>query len=230
METQFKQGSGELLIKKLSTYNEEYFFREQDKMNYIAFGNTLFMHSKGNSFKKGLFLFGLVKKDFDKWLNLNPSPIFLENYKPTFSSNSKLKPNQKKYSYDIDHAYWRVAMLNGYISENTYNHGLRLKNDNDNMKQLYCMALSVQGSSKTLDGYIGEKKTGNKLVIEKNPIHRLIYNDIRNRTYQIMDELAYMLGNDFLNYNVDCITFKNQKNEKIVSEYLKSQKLTFKKI
>jgi hypothetical protein len=40
METEFKQGSGELLIKKLSTYNTEYFFREQDKMNYIAFGNT----------------------------------------------------------------------------------------------------------------------------------------------------------------------------------------------
>ena len=228
METEFKQGTGELLIKKLATYNEEYFFREQDKMNYIAFGNTIYMHSKSNSFKKGLFLFGLVKKDFDKWLNLNPAPKFTENYKSTFSV--KYISKAKKYSYDINHAYWRVAFLQGYISENTYNHGLRLKESDENMKQLYCMALSVQGASKTLEGYIGEIKTGNKLVIEKNPIHREIYSDIRNRTYQIMDQLAYELGTDFIEYNVDCISFKNAKNKPKVEKYLKSNNLTFKQI
>jgi hypothetical protein len=228
METEFKQGTGELLIKKLATYNEEYFFREQDKMNYIAFGNTVYMHSKSNSFKKGLFLFGLVKKDFDKWLNLNPQPKFIENYKPTFSAKTINKA--KKYSYDINHAYWRIAFLEGYISENTYNHGLRLKDSDENMKQLYCMALSVQGSSKTLEGYIGEKKTGNKLVIQKNPIHKEIYSDIRNRTYQIMDQLAYELGADFIDYNVDCISFTNAKNKPKVEQYLKSHNLTFKQI
>lgn len=228
METEFKQGSGELLIKKLSTYNEEYFFREQDKMNYIAFGNTLYMHSKSNSFKKGLFLFGLVKKDFDKWLQKNTSPAFLENYRPTLIINKTTK--SKVYSYDINHAYWRIAYINGYISENTYNHGLRLKDADTNMKQLYCMALSVQGAAKTLDGYIGDAKTGNKITIQKNPIHRDIYTDIRNRTYKIMDELAYMLGNDFISYNVDCISFKNAKNKTKVEKYLKSNNLTFKNI
>jgi hypothetical protein len=92
------------------------------------------------------------------------------------------------------------------------------------------MALSVQGSSKSLDGYIGNRKTGNKLIIDKNPKHRLIYNNIRNLTHKIMDDLAYILKDDFIKYNVDCITFKNSKNIKKVEKYLNIKNLTFKQI
>jgi hypothetical protein len=45
-----------------------------------------------------------------------------------------------------------------------------------------------------------------------------------------MDILAYMLGNDFISYNVDCISFKNAKNKTKVEKYLKSNNLTFKNI
>jgi hypothetical protein len=230
MKAIYQQGNGELLIKKLSTYNDEYFFKLHDNVNYVSFGNQLFVHSKNSSFKNGLFLFGMVKQDFNSYLLLNKKPLFIDSYKPSFTSKNEIKANTKTYSYDINHAYWRIAYINGYISENTYNHGLRLKNKDDNMKQLYCMALSVQGNTKTLDGYVGNIKTGNKIVIDKNPIHRLIYANIRNLTHKIMDELAYMLGEDFISYNVDCISFKNAKNKIKVENYLKNQNLTFKTV
>jgi hypothetical protein len=230
MNAVFQQGDGEMLIKKLSTFKEEYFLKKQDNINYVCFGNQLFIHSKTSSFKSGLFLFGLVKKDFNKYLLLNSEPLFIDSYKPSFVSNNVTKNNTKKYSYDINHAYWRVAFINGYISENTYNHGLRLKELDENMKQLYCMALSVQGNTKTLDGYVGNVKTGNKLVIDKNPTHRLIYANIRNLTHKLMDDLAYILGKDFISYNVDCINFKNAKNKTKVENYFKKHNLTFKTV
>lgn len=230
MKPIYQQGNGELLIKKLSTYNEEYFFKNNDNVNYVCYGSQLFVHSKNSTFKNGLFLFGMVKKDFESYLLSNKKPFFIDSYKPCFDSKKEIKPNIKTYSYDINHAYWRVAYVNGYISENTYLHGLRLKEKDENMKQLYCMALSVQGSSKSLDGYIGTQKTGNKLIIDKNPKHRLIYNNIRNLTHKIMDDLAYILKDDFIKYNVDCITFKNSKNIIKVEKYLNNQNLTFKKI
>ena len=104
------------------------------------------------------------------------------------------------------------------------------KEKNQSLKQLYCMALSVQGQSKTLDGYIGTKKTGKTLTIQKNPIHKEIYNDIRNRTFKIMDKISFALKEDFLEYNVDCITFKMAKNCKLVEKILTDENLQFKKI
>lgn len=229
MKTIFQHGDGEMLIKKLSTYSNEYFFKKHDNINYVSYGNQLFVHSKNSSFQSGLFLFGMVKKDFDNYLLKNPNPVFIDNYKPAFNAEN-IDKNAKVYSYDINHAYWRIAYINDYISENTYNHGLKLKNKNENMKQLYCMALSVQGNSKTLDGYIGDIKTGNKLTVDKNPTHRLIYANIRNLTHKVMDNLAYILGEDFISYNVDCISFKNPKNKTKVEDYFKNQNLTFKKV
>lgn len=230
MKTFFQQGDGEMLIKKLANYDSEYFLKLHENVNYVAFGEHLFVHSKNNSFQKGLFLFGMVKNDFGDYLLANKKPSFIESYKPSFAAKITLKPNTKTYSYDINHAYWRIAYINGYISERTYTHGLKLKNKDDNMKQLYCMALSVQGNTKTLDGYIGNVKTGNKIVIDKNPMHRLIYANIRNLTHKLMDDLAYMLGEDFISYNVDCISFKNAKNKTKVETYLKKQNLTFKTV
>ena len=230
-ESIYKNDTGELLIKKLSTLGQEYYFKEQDNMNYVFYDNTLYVHSKNKNFLKGLYLFRLVKNDFDKWLKINKEVSFIEKFRPFFKNeNIKIKEGQEKYSYDINHAYWRVAFINGYISEKTYEHGLKLKQKNDEFKQLYCMALSSQGRSKTLEGYVGKENNGKKIVIEKNIQHRFIYDDIRNKTYSIMDEIAFILKDDFVEYNIDCITFLGIENKKIVENFFESKNLTFKQI
>jgi len=228
MNVKFQYGDGLLMVRKLSMLGKEYYFKSYENMNYVYYGDTLYAFAKSNEFNKGLFLFGLVKKDFDKWIENNPNPVFSENYRSY--CYSKNNPKGKQYSYDINHAFWRIAFNNNYISKSTYEHGLRIKTQNESLKKLYSMALSVQGQSRKLDGYVDVKGTGKSIIIAKNPIHKDIYNDIRNKTFKTMDDLAFLLKDDFVSYNVDCITFVNKKNEKIVSEYLTSKSLTFKKI
>jgi hypothetical protein len=43
-----------------------------------------------------------------------------------------------------------------------------------------------------------------------------------------MDELSNMIKKDFVKYNVDCITFKDESNIETVENYLKSKNLTYK--
>lgn len=142
--------------------------------------------------------------------------MFEESYRPVFENRSPLvKRNEKEYSYDINHAYWRVSFLSDYISENTYRHGLALKAKDEQMKQLYCMAMSVQGQEKKLNSFVGDKSTGKHLSLRKNQKMKDMYTDVRNKTYKIMDELAYQLKGDFISYNIDCITFYNKKIVKL---------------
>lgn len=225
----FKPFTPEPILKKLEYMGCEYFVKKTMGITYIGFGGDVYAHSTNPSFNKGLFLFGMVKKDFAAWLEKNPNPVFEESYRPVFENRTTgPKRTTKQYSYDINHAYWRVAYLSGYISENTYNHGLRLKEKDENMKQLYCMAMSVQGQEKKLDAFKGNKPTGKHITLSKNQPMKDMYTDVRNKTYKIMDELAYQLKEDFISYNIDCITFYNRKNCMFVKDYLTSKNLTFK--
>jgi hypothetical protein len=230
MKFNYSGSDSKLILNKLSTYNQEYFFKKLENTTYVYYSGESMSFSQQGDFQKGLFLFGMVKKDFDKWISENKNPTFIEQCRPYWANKTLKDSKKKKYSYDINHAYWRIAFISGYISENTYNKGLELKNKNDALKQLYCMALSVRGNSKTLDGYIGTKKTGKKLVIVGNQVHKSIYNDIRNRTYEIMDKIAFKLGDDFVDYNVDCISFVGSENCKLVEKMLTDENVTFKKV
>lgn len=228
MDKEFRCCKPDGTLFKLNLTGVEYFYRDFKETCYIVQQDRCFTFAKNKAFNRGLFLFGLVKKDFDKWLSRNPEPKFEDFYPPT-----RIKTVQTELTpikYDIDHAYWRIAFLKGYISEGTYKHGIRLKNEDDAFKKLYCMALSVQGQRKVLHGYRNKVRTGTTFVIEKDPMHAEIYKDIRHSTHKIISDLADILWDDFLQYNVDCITFIRQKNCKKVESYFKKQNLTFKKL
>lgn len=229
MKIEYKFGSSKNLLKQLINYNSDYYYFNSDETEYILIGNVLYMYSSNNKMQKGLYLFRMVKKDFDKWIesNYNESHKFEDKYKSSYVA--KLKVNKDELTkIDINHAYWRIAFLNGYISENTYKHGLKLKEQDEFMKQVYCMSLSTQGISRKLKGYTGNNLNGKTKLVEKTELHKDIYSDIRHKTFKIMDELAYLIKDDFVSYNVDCITFKNNKNIEVVENYLKSKNLTFK--
>ena len=229
MKTEFKIGSSASFLKQLINYNTDYFYFNSAETEYILVGENLYVYSSNNKMQKGLYLFRMVKKDFDKWIesNYNENHQFEDKYKSSYVA--KLKVNEDELTkIDINHAYWRIAFLNGYISENTYKHGLKLKDQDEFMKQVYCMALSTQGISRKLTGYTGSSKNGKTKLVEKKELHKDIYSDIRHKTFKIMDELAFIIKDDFVSYNVDCITFKNNKNIEVVENYLKSKNLTFK--
>lgn len=227
MKTEYKFGSSQTLLKQLITYKVEYYYFNSSDTEYVLFGKTLYIFGSNNKMNKGLYLFGMVKKDFDNWIDNNDNYYFEQKYKSNYIA--KLKVNEEELiKIDINHAYWRIAYLNGYISENTYKHGLKLKDNDENMKKVYCMSLSTQGISKKLRGYTGEKLNGKEIFIDKTQLHKDIYDDIRNKTYKVMVELSEMIKKDFVRYDIDCITFKNESNIETVENYLKSKNLTYK--
>lgn len=227
MKNEFKVTEPDSLVIRLQNSGKEFFYKKHTNTVYVLSNDTLFTFSKSKEFNKGLYLFGLVKKDFDNYLMENPNPIKEDFYAPI--RVKKEIYTGCEFHYDINHAYWRIAYINGYISENTYNHGLNLKNSNEELKKLYCMALSVQGQSKTLDGYVNNKITGNTYTINKNPLHKLIYQNIRNKTHKIVSDISDKIWEDFIEYRVDGIFFNGKNNCEIVENHLIKENLTFKK-
>jgi hypothetical protein len=227
MKIEYKFGSSNLFIKQLINYNIDYYYFNSGETEYLKVGDVLYIFVSSGKINKGLYLFGMVKKDFNNWIDENDNYSFEKDYKNNYVA--KLKVNEDELiKIDINHAYWRIAYLNGYISEKTYKHGLKLKDDDENMKKVYCMSLSTQGMSRKLRGYTGLNLNGKEIFINKPQLHKEIYDDIRNKTYKIMDELSNMIKKDFVKYNVDCITFKDESNIETVENYLKSKNLTYK--
>jgi len=229
MVIEYKIGTSNLFLQQLINYNIEYYYFNSSETEYILIGDNLYIYSNNNKMQKGLYLFRMVKKDFDKWIddNYNEDYKFDSGFRSHYIAKLKVNPDEL-FKIDINHAYWRIAYLNGYISDKTYKSGLKLKDQDKYMKQAYCMALSTQGISRKLRGYKGSNLNGKVKSIEKTRLHKDIYSDIRNKTFKVMDELAYLIKDDFVSYNVDCITFKNNKNIETIENYLKSKNLTFK--
>lgn len=228
MKTEFKIGNGLSMLDRIKKYNQPYFVSMEGQTKYILFDNVVYKFGESNELNKGSFLFSMVKKDFQSFLDTNHHPKLESGYKTIYSSFKGIS-NETVYCYDINHAYWRIAFLQGYISEKTYKHGLKLKDMGGDMKQVYCKALAVQGQTKRLVGYIGVKKTGEVFLLEKPLKHKELYCDIINRTAKIMDEISFVLGNDFIDYQIDGIRFHGKKNCKKVEQMLNSYNLTFKK-
>lgn len=141
--------------------------------------------------------------------------------------NPKLKKFRGKITAtDVDHAYWRIAYMQGYISERTYLKGLQLKN-----KSLRLASLANLSSAKEYriiqDGYITDKT----VVLKYDPILQKIYNNIRYSCYEIMNTLAERLGEDFICYKTDCIYYKDsEKNRLTVQSYLDELGLEWKQM
>lgn len=213
-----EKGSG--LIKKGTFTNE------------IIWGNHSYVFSnldkrKQKNFKKGMFLFSMVRKD---------ASIFLQNKKevkiPKRYNQIEYRGNLSESMLDnitgtdINHAYWRIAYNLGVISENTYYKGLP-----DEFKSVRLAALSTLGGQKKYQ-IIKEGVVTNKLkVIGGDERLQSVYTLIRYTCYKYMNKVKKMLGNDFLCYKTDCIYYVDSKeNRKKVNDFFIENELLVKQL
>ena len=106
----------------------------------------------------------------------------------------------------MDNAYWTMAYLKGYISENTYTKGLEKKD----LKPIRLSALSTLGKGKTYKVYKeGEYECDE--IVKGNKELENFYLDIRYTTYGVLLEIANELGDDFYCWKTDCIFFTDTK-------------------
>ena len=132
-------------------------------------------------------------------------------------------PKKDYIATDLDHAYWRIAYLLGYISERLYTGGLRWD------KKIRNMTMAVLATErKFLKFDNGEFVPNESIIIKRNTIARM-YKNIRHTCYQHMNALMVMLGDGFLCYKTDCIYYKKDNNNlELVRNYLIANGLLFK--
>jgi hypothetical protein len=128
----------------------------------------------------------------------------IEKVIPEYPSQGKnfklfreLEPGTELAYIDIKHAYWRVAFILGYISKSTYK---KYANDPE-YKLGRNVALSTLVSKKRREVYI-EGKYRDTIHCNKN-ILETVYSNIRYKTYNIIGELAELLGDGCFLYRVD---------------------------
>ena len=199
-------------------------FKTRYSPNYkeIIFSDCKLMFNENSNFLKGLFLFGMVKKDIKNYLNQN-KVIAIENY-PTNFINSEFDTTKKIIGIDIDNAYWSIAYRKGYITENTYLKGIEKKE----YKIARLSALSTLGKQKTYRNYENGVWKSNDIKKENNDLIE-IYNDIRYTTFALMNEIAVEIKDEFHSWKTDCIFCTDNKlTINKVKEIIESYGLTCK--
>ena len=178
------------------------------------------------SFKKGMFLFGMVRKDVKEYLKTNT--IKLPNKFAQIEYNKELNEDLfgKITATDLNHAYWRIAYNLGIITDKTYTKGL-----NDDFKAVRLASLSTMGANKKYQKIKNGKLLDEYKVIYGDDTLKDVYKLIRLTCYKYMNQVKKKLGRDFLCYKTDCIYYiDTQYNRKIVRDFFKEKDLYMKQL
>jgi hypothetical protein len=210
------KGKGNFLIRFGSECNELIF----DKVHNV------FTTANKNFDNKLLCLFSMVQKDVNNFLAMHPY----------IDIPPKVNTAEFNYKYDdeigmltgtdLDHAFWRIAYVKGYITKKTYTKGLPTSG-----KAIRLASLSVLGRGKKFDKYVNGEFV--EKVIAKKPDETLqkVYVDIRYSCYYMMYELSQLLKNDFESWRTDCIYYRDTpENRKIVHDYFIEREMLFKQL
>jgi hypothetical protein len=168
----------------------------------------------------------MVQNDVQKFLNINP---YIDIPK---------KVNTAEYNYfyddtigkltatDLDHAFWRIAYVKGYITKKTYEKGLPSSG-----KAIRLASLSVLGRGKIFDKYVNGAFVETIVVKKPDATLQKVYVDIRYSCYYMMYELSVILKDDFESWKTDCIYYRDTpENRKIVHNYFEEREMLFKQL
>ena len=206
-------------IRHLTRLKKDFRYRESVNYTEIVKSNgEKVISTKNNQFAKGLYLFSMVKRDIQRYIKENGYITPYDQLPVNHKNKEYDKKNKSVIGIDIDNAYWTMAYLKGYISENTYKKGLEKKE----FKPIRLSALSTLGKGKTYKVYEAGKYVNDEIVKKDNELENF-YLDIRYSTYGVLLEIANDLGDDFYCWKTDCIYFTDTKeNINRVRESLES--------
>jgi hypothetical protein len=178
------------------------------------------------AFKRGMFLFGLVRADAKKFLEAHDNLKLPKKYAQIQYATNEIDKVKKVTGTDLNHAYWRIAYNLGILSENTYLKGL-----DDSFKAVRLAALSTLGGNKKYQKIIDGEITDEYYIVEGDEQLQNVYRLIRYTCYKYMNEVKKMLGKDFLAYKTDCIYYVDTKtNRMLVNEFFERHRLLMKQL
>lgn len=218
-----------LMLKIVKAYCGNGYYRKGNFSTELIWDGKSYMFptkGKPKTFTKGLFLFGMVRRDAQKFIKSGKKLPKVTSY-PVNEFNSLFTNIEAKITgTDLNHAYWRIAYNLGIISKKTYLMGL-----DDEFKIVRLSALSTLGKGKDYfivkDGVI----TNEVAKIGYNDDMDKIYKSIRYTCYKYMQTIKKMLGEDFICYRTDCVYYiDTPENRKMVRDYFKKQEMSFKQL
>jgi len=169
--------------------NEVVFVSNGKRIAKAESKNTI-SYVKKDETKNILSLFANVKKSINK--HIIKSGFEIEKtekiYDSTFSNRlffDSLPVGTPFYYLDVKHCYWRIAYLNGYISENYYNKIL----ENPDLKIYRNMALSCIIAPKSVEYYQNGKLIN--VIEEDTTIYKTIYENIRFKAWNLFGSLCF---------------------------------------
>ena len=141
------QSSEQFIYDRMIKEKANGYIKKGTFTNEIVWGSYSFIFSKldkkkQNAFKKGLFLFGMVRRDANFFLKTNKDfKLPKRNSQIEYRGDLNEDLLGKITGTDINHAYWRIAYNLGIISDTTYLKGL-----NEDFKSVRLAALSTMGA------------------------------------------------------------------------------------
>lgn len=124
------------------------------------------------------------------------------------------------YNIDISSAYWQIAFRLGYISKDYFKKYLS-KDDYKVVKRL-CFSFLARQSYRTYT-------TNNEAytIVCETQIDQQVYDNVRNELYCVISKGLSVLEANYIDYNVDGISFLKEYESEITS-YFKSENLDYK--
>jgi hypothetical protein len=219
------------LMNQIKQKKANGFIKRGTFTNEIIFGGKSYVFSvmeknKQDSFKKGMFLFGMVRKDAKEYLKHKNIKLPKRYNQVEYNQDIELDDDIKITGTDLNHAYWRIALNLGIISEITYYKGLA-----NDLKSVRLAALSTLGADKKYnvikDGVVCSEVS----ILKGDEQLQSIYKFIRYTCYKYMNEVKKLLGNDFICYKTDAIYYiDNKDNRKKVADFFERKNLLVKQL
>jgi hypothetical protein len=169
--------------------NEVFFLSNGKKIAKAKSKNTI-SHVNKEEVRNIINLFANVKKSINKYIidnNVKVEPI-LKKYDSSFSNRilfDSFPIGTTFYYIDVKHCYWRIAYLNGYITENYYKKIL----EKPDLKIYRNMALSCIIAPKTVEYYDNGELVN--VIEEDTSIYQTIYENIRYKAWNIFGTLCF---------------------------------------
>lgn len=213
---------------KLVKGKGDFLIRFGSECNELIFDNAhnVFATKNKNFDSKLLCLFNMVQTDVKNFLNINPYidiPPKVNTIEFNYSYNDQIGTLT---ATDLDHAFWRIAYVKGYITKKTYEKGLPSSG-----KAIRLASLSVLGRGKKFDRYVNGKYVETVVMKKPDALLQKVYVDIRYSCYYMMYELSKILGDDFECWKTDCIYYRDTpENRKIVHNYFEEREMIFKQL
>jgi hypothetical protein len=192
------------------------YYRKGSFSDEIIWQNRKFLFpSAKKKVAAGMWVFRSVMNDVRQYIA--DKRIKAKQRLPVNFWNEKLRSYEGKITAtDVNHAYWRIAYLEGVISDKTYKKGLLIKD-----KSIRLAALANLASSKEYQVIKDGELTQKTVILKYDPILQKVYNNIRYTCYEHMMIMANILKDDFICYKTDCIYYVDKpENRKNVQDYL----------